>query len=235
MIAPLAASSSFVPSIAPFRRRKSGQPFARRAAVAALSTNAPADEAASSKARHGNPAPSGTPRRRVRARDFRHPLDQQNTQILQAIPGLSNLTKTLVTPLAEQMIILEQISTSVQVGPNQLPHIHRLVLDAAEVLDIPPPQLYIRQSSQPNAYTLAISGREPVVVVHTALIELMTEAELQAGWVLAFFFLEARSIRPKMSTRVARPPGEHSRGRLRGLRLRGRETTRRRHAPGLIA
>lgn len=184
MIAPLAASSSFVPSIAPFRRRKSGQPFARRAAVAALSTNAPADEAASSKARHGNPVP-GTPRRRVRARDFRHPLDQQNTQILQAIPGLSNLTKTLVTPLAEQMLILEQISTSVQVGPNQLPHIHRLVLDAAEVLDIPPPQLYIRQSSQPNAYTLAISGREPVVVVHTALIELMTEAELQAGWVLA--------------------------------------------------
>ena len=65
-------------------------------------------------------------------------------------------------------------------GPAQLPHIHQLVLDAAEVLNIPPPQLYIRQSSQPNAYTLAISGREPVVVVHTALIELMTEAELQA-------------------------------------------------------
>lgn len=66
-------------------------------------------------------------------------------------------------------------------GPEQLPHIHRLALDAAEVLDIhPPPQLYIRQSSQPNAYTLAISGREPVIVVHTALIELMTEAELQA-------------------------------------------------------
>lgn len=29
-------------------------------------------------------------------------------------------------------------------GPKQLPHIHQLVLDAAEVLDIPPPQLYIR-------------------------------------------------------------------------------------------
>jgi|TARA_B100000767_G_scaffold275244_1_gene311218 Zn-dependent protease with chaperone function len=78
------------------------------------------------------------------------------------------------------MLVLEQISTSVLVGPKQLPHVHKLVLDAAEVLDIPPPQLYIRQSSQPNAYTLAISGREPVVVVHTALIELMSAAELQA-------------------------------------------------------
>ena len=77
--------------------------------------------------------------------DFRHPLDQQNTQLLQAIPGLAGLTKSIVTPLAEQMLILEQISTSVLVGPKQLPGIHQLVLDAAEILDIPPPQLYIRQ------------------------------------------------------------------------------------------
>ena len=120
------------------------------------------------------------PRRRVSARDFRHPLDQQNTQLLQAIPGLSQITKSLVTPVAERMLVLEQISTSVLVGPNQLPHIHQLVLDAAEVLDVTPPQLYIRQSSQPNAYTLAISGQKPVVVVHTALVELLTAAELQA-------------------------------------------------------
>ena len=78
------------------------------------------------------------------------------------------------------MLVLEQISTSVLVGPKQLPHVHKLVLDAASVLDIDPPQLYIRQSSQPNAYTLAISGREPVIMVHTALVELMTAAELQA-------------------------------------------------------
>jgi Zn-dependent protease with chaperone function len=100
--------------------------------------------------------------------------------MLQALPGVTALVKSLVTPLAEQMLVLEQISTSVLVGPEQLPEIHRLVLDAAEVLDVPAPQLYIRQSSQPNAYTLAISGREPVVVVHTALVELMSAAELQA-------------------------------------------------------
>ena len=119
-------------------------------------------------------------RKRVSASDFRHPLDEQNTRMLQALPGVTALVKSLVTPLAEQMLVLEQISTSVLVGPEQLPEIHRLVLDAAEVLDVPAPQLYIRQSSQPNAYTLAISGREPVVVVHTALVELMSAAELQA-------------------------------------------------------
>jgi hypothetical protein len=33
----------------------------------------------------------------------------------------------------------------------------------------------------PNAYTLAIAGRKPFVVVHTALLELLTPAEVQVG------------------------------------------------------
>ena len=90
------------------------------------------------------------------------------------------MTKSLVTPVAERALILEQISTSVLVGPEQLPHVHQMVLDAAAVLDVEPPQLYIRQNPQPNAYTLAISGRQPVVVVHSSLVELMSAAELQA-------------------------------------------------------
>jgi Zn-dependent protease with chaperone function len=178
------------PTTSPSRRglsdlrstRPSSGPSTRLAAIAEPSSSI--DETASRTPPPSTPAASpgsNQPRRKpVRARDFRHPLDQQNTQLLRAIPGLSGVTKSLVTPVAEQMLVLEQISTSVLVGPKQLPHVHKLVLDAAEVLDIPPPQLYIRQSSQPNAYTLAISGREPVVVVHTALIELMSAAELQA-------------------------------------------------------
>ena len=71
-------------------------------------------------------------------------------------------------------------STSVLVGPEQLPHVHQMVLDAAAALDVEPPALYIRQNPQPNAYTLAVSGRAPVVVVHSALVELMDAAELQA-------------------------------------------------------
>ena len=31
------------------------------------------------------------------------------------------------------------------------------MLEAADILNIPPPQLYIKQNPQPNAFTLAIS------------------------------------------------------------------------------
>lgn len=43
-----------------------------------------------------------------------------------------------------------------------------------------PPELYVRQNPMPNAYTLAISGHKPFIVIHTALLELLTLPELQA-------------------------------------------------------
>lgn len=124
----------------------------------------------------------------------RHPLDQQNTRLLQLLPGLQvfarNLmgasrlhpavllasqllsclansvnTSMLAGPVAEQVLLLENIGTSLHVGPNQLPSLHKLLVQAAATLQMgTPPDLYVRQHPSPNAYTLAISGRKPFVV-----------------------------------------------------------------------
>ncbi|KAL4192454.1 hypothetical protein AMTRI_Chr06g194320 [Amborella trichopoda] len=93
--------------------------------------------------------------RDLQADDFRHPLDRQ-------------------------VMILENIGTSVLVATNQLPDLHHLMAEAAEVLNIEAPDLYVRQNPIPNAYTLAIGGRKPFIVVHTSLVELLTRRELQA-------------------------------------------------------
>lgn len=61
----------------------------------------------------------------------------------------------------------------------QLSDLHGLLVEAAEILNIEAPDLYVRQSPIPNAYTLAISGKKPFIVVHTSLIELLTREELQ--------------------------------------------------------
>lgn len=114
------------------------------------------------------------------ADDFRHPLDKQNTLILRAIPGLNELGRALLGTVAEQVMVLENIGTSVLVSENQLSDLHRLMAEAAKILNIEAPDLYVRQSPVPNAYTLAISGKKPFVVVHTSLVELLTQKELQA-------------------------------------------------------
>ncbi|XP_071694038.1 plastoglobule-localized metallopeptidase 48, chloroplastic [Rutidosis leptorrhynchoides] len=114
------------------------------------------------------------------ADDFRHPLDKQNTLLLRAIPGLNEIGKALLGSIAEQVMVLENIGTSVLVSENQLSELHQLMIQSAEALQIEAPDLYVRQSPVPNAYTLAVNGKKPFVVVHTSLVELLTRKELQA-------------------------------------------------------
>ncbi|MEM7796488.1 MAG: peptidase M48, partial [Cyanobacteria bacterium P01_C01_bin.118] len=89
----------------------------------------------------------------LRANHFRHPLDLEATESLKQLPGLDLAIRALLRPTAEQFFYLENIATSVLVGPDQLPEIYRLLVEACQVLDVEQPQLYIKQHPVPNAYT----------------------------------------------------------------------------------
>ncbi|MEQ8540415.1 MAG: M48 family metallopeptidase [Coleofasciculus sp. D1-CHI-01] len=116
----------------------------------------------------------------LKADQFRHPLDFQATQALKQFPGLDLMVRNLLGPLAEQFFYLNNIAASVLVGENQLPHLHNLLLDACKTLDLEPPQLYVQQHPVPNAYTFAMRGKQPFIVLHTALIDMLTPEEIQA-------------------------------------------------------
>lgn len=91
------------------------------------------------------------PRRRVAAyrglsaAQFQHPLDQQNTALLRVLPGLELVARNLMGPVAEQVLLLENIGTSIKAGPDQLPSLHRLLTEAAAMLQMEAPDLYVRQ------------------------------------------------------------------------------------------
>lgn len=116
----------------------------------------------------------------LKADQFRHPLDRESTQALKQLPGLDMLVRSLIGPLGEQFFYLENIASSVLVSERQLPELHRLLIEACQVLDLEPPQLYVRQHPVPNAYTFAMRGKQPFVVMHTSLIDLLTPEEIQA-------------------------------------------------------
>ncbi len=116
----------------------------------------------------------------LKADQFRHPLDLEATNALKQLPGLDLMVRNLLGPLAEQFFYLNNIATSVLVGENQLPHLHKLLLEACETLDLEPPQLYVQQHPVPNAYTFAMRGKQPFIVLHTSLIDLLTLEEIQA-------------------------------------------------------
>ncbi|MBW4539627.1 MAG: M48 family metallopeptidase [Myxacorys chilensis ATA2-1-KO14] len=116
----------------------------------------------------------------LKADQFRHPLDLEATNSLKQLPGLDLIIRNLLGPVAEQFFYLENIASSILVGEHQLPWLHKLLIEACRVLDLEPPQLYVRQHPVPNAYTFAMRGKQPFIVMHTSLIELLTPEEIQA-------------------------------------------------------
>lgn len=116
----------------------------------------------------------------LKADEFRHPLDLEATKALKQIPGVDILVRNLLGQMAEQFFYVENIASSILVGEQQLPQFHKLLIEACQVLDLEPPQLYVRQHPVPNAYTFAMRGKQPFIVIHTSLLELLTPEEVQA-------------------------------------------------------
>ncbi len=115
----------------------------------------------------------------LKADDFRHPLDRQATTALKQLPGLDMVVRSLLGSVAEQFFYLNNIASSVRVSDQQLPHLHNLLIEACRILDLEVPQLYIQQNPVPNAYTFAMQGKQPFMVIHTSLIEILTPEEIQ--------------------------------------------------------
>ena len=111
---------------------------------------------------------------------FRHPLDLEATNALKQLPGIDIAIRSVLGSVAEQFFYLNNIASSVLVSEKQLPHLHKLLIEACNILDLEPPQLYVQQNPTPNAYTFAMRGEKPFIVLHTSLIEMLTPEEIQA-------------------------------------------------------
>ena len=116
----------------------------------------------------------------LKADRFRHPLDLQATNTLKQVPGIDIAIRSVLGSVAEQFFYLNNIASSVLVSEKQLPDLHKLLIEACTILDLEPPQLYVQQNPTPNAYTFAMRGKQPFVVLHTSLIEMLTPEEIQA-------------------------------------------------------
>jgi len=116
----------------------------------------------------------------LRADEFRHPVDLQATRSLQQLPGLGLLIQNLLGSTAGEMLYLDNIASSIQINEHQLPEVYQLLVQACRILDLEVPQLYVRQNPVPNAYTFAMQGKKPFIVLHSSLLDLLEPKELQA-------------------------------------------------------
>jgi Zn-dependent protease with chaperone function len=88
------------------------------------------------------------------------------------------LAAAAIVRTSKELMRSQMLGTMVKVGPKQFPSIYKIASHCAEVLTVPVPQLYIKNSPVPNAYTFG-TEEESFIVVHSALVDHFDEAELK--------------------------------------------------------
>lgn len=110
---------------------------------------------------------------------FRHPLDAQAEQTLRSVPGFDLVARKFVEFLYERPRYVYLMGNSIEVGPRQYASLYQLFRDCVRDLDVhPEPILFVSQSPSVNAY--ALGQDKPCMVLNTALLDVMSEAELRS-------------------------------------------------------
>ncbi|MFN6963718.1 MAG: M48 family metallopeptidase [Pyrinomonadaceae bacterium] len=110
--------------------------------------------------------------------DYIHPLDSKALAALRAIPGIDSALKKLLAVTGESAIRVTFMASAVKVTPKQCPDLHAKLQIACTTLGVDMPDLFIQQNPVVNAFTGGVE--KPVIVLHSSLIERLSEEEVLA-------------------------------------------------------
>ncbi len=105
-------------------------------------------------------------------------MDYECRKKLDSIPRFYDTAKTITGTYVSRMTH-EYTRTSLAVGPTQFPEMYQIACDCAKILGIGIPNVFILNDPTMNAFTYAMDDIEPMVVVHSGLMERMTAGELK--------------------------------------------------------
>lgn len=105
-------------------------------------------------------------------------LDYECRKKLDSIPRFYDAAKTITGTYVSREVH-EYNRKSLAVSPTQFPDIYQMTCDCARTLGIGIPNTFIYNDPSMNAFTYAMDDVEPMVVIHSGLIERTTPGELK--------------------------------------------------------
>lgn len=124
------------------------------------------------------PARSRTPLTAISSRAWEHPADRGALVALRKLKGFDSVLKAVSGLVSERRVRLEYLGSGVRVDDRQFAGIHRLVAEVGRVLDVAElPEVFV--VNQPFTGAMTIGMDRPIVVLHSALLDLFTEEELR--------------------------------------------------------
>lgn len=126
---------------------------------------------------------SSTPTRRrvplpeISSRAWEHPADRGALVALRKLKGFDTVLKALSGLVNERAVRLELLGSAVRADERQFQAMYRQLADVAAVLDAAEvPELFVR--ADPNFTAVTIGMDKPVIVVNSALVDLLDEEEM---------------------------------------------------------
>jgi Zn-dependent protease with chaperone function len=110
--------------------------------------------------------------------EYVHPLDSRALAALKTIPGIDSALKKLLEVTGESAIRVIFTASAVKVTPKQCPDLYAKLQVACTTLGVEMPELFVQQNPVVNAFTGGV--KNPVIVLHSSLLERLTDEEVLA-------------------------------------------------------
>jgi len=115
---------------------------------------------------------------RMTSSAFEHPADRAALEAVKKIPVLDKVFRKLLELGLERIMRIQLIGQAIHVTPKQCPKIYKLFKEAADILDMHEPDLFLASNPYVNAMTFGVE--RPFIVLQSGLVDLLDEEELMA-------------------------------------------------------
>lgn len=113
----------------------------------------------------------------ISSASWEHATDRAALHALRTIPGFDIVIRKVIGAIGERNVKLIFTAQALEVGPNQYPDIHEMLVEVCGTLDWPVPRLYVSQTPLANAGAVGVDN--PFIVLNSSLIELSSPEELR--------------------------------------------------------
>ena len=107
------------------------------------------------------------------AKLYMHDDDRKALSALKAIPGFAPLMRGFMKNWNEKQFRIENMSSHIRLGQDQMPKYYDMLLPICEKLQIEVPELYLAMNVVPNAYTYG--DTKPFIVLTSGLLKTMPD------------------------------------------------------------
>ncbi len=115
---------------------------------------------------------------RISSSAFEHPADAAALEAVKRIPVIDKVFRKFFELGVERLMRIQLMGQAIHVTPKQCHKIYKLFREAADILDMHEPDLFL--ASNPTINAMTFGAERPFIVVHSSLVDLLDEEELLA-------------------------------------------------------